>query len=245
MRLFTYNANLVFFCLVYILVLQPGRKIKIIKSNDEIKYSLIQSQDNSNIDSNLFEAIPEEYFVENSNDKTVLNHLIRINEEQKLQNKPPPNYVEKFTYKVIDFETYLIKQHQNRIEKTARMLLFKNLKIYSEVYPNIRNRLNSTQLLEDINHEIEHFRKAKENSIEAYYGIKVNIDSISDSIYLTAKGSVVAFEEKKAYEENWTLRKYINVCKDVATVSKMSHSDSVTMKTLENLEIIYREHDCA
>ena len=203
---------------------------------------IFKFQDTSDFNSNLFKTIPEKCFLVNNEKKNIYNHMRRIyNEQKKLKNQKVPNYIDSLFSEKIDFQTFLIKQHNIKIEETSQMFIFKDFKTFSEVYYFIlEKKLSKVQISERINHEMEHYKKAKESSIEAYFCIMIN-DVLSDgsSWDFSTHSSIIFFIERKASKENWTKKKYISVYKDICCVTTMSGVDSLAFKTFERFEKFY------
>ena len=192
-------------------------------------------------DTTLLKSIPENYFLDDLNESSIINHFKRIKEEKKKnENIKQPNFLKKLILKEIDFKTFLIRFHNQKIEQSSELFLFKTEMVFSKVHKYLSQNEEESQVQRNIKHEREHFIIAKKHGIEIYYGIRVNIiDRNKKETNFRITATVFPLIEKKAFKENWSLKKYINVSKECLQVSKMSPGD---LKSLKSLEAIEKNH---
>ncbi len=182
--------------------------------------------------------IPEEYFLENAEESTINKHMERIMEAKKrAEIEPSINYMDKLISKDIDFKTFLPKRHKRIVKKSAQLFLFKDKAIFLEVYKRF---LQMPEGIDKANyameHESEHYENAAKCGVEAYYAIRVIVHGRKGNEWILEAGPlIVALIEKKAIEEDWTLKDYTNALRELENVSNMSSED---LKSIESIEAI-------
>lgn len=190
--------------------------------------------------------IPKEYFLENAEESTIKDHMRRIIEaKKKAEIESNINYINKLVSKDIDFKTFLQERHKQIVKESAQLFLFNDKAIFLEVdmyLSRMTGEIDKTSY--DVEHESEHYENADKCGIEAYYAIRVIVESRVGKKWKFKTGpSLVPLIEKKAIEKDWTLKDYTNALRVVVNVSDMSSGDLKTIEAIEAIEKITSEEN--
>lgn len=191
--------------------------------------------------SKLFD-IPEEYFAKDINSPVLQKHMRRVAYFKKIRKKAKNiDYIENLANREIEFNEFLEKQHKKRIKDCAELILFKNPDDFYVAYALLSRNKEGERLESAYIHETLHYKKCKGYGIISYFGIKFpDLKRKERGWYFQMQATLISLFERKALGNKWPLKRYLAVLGDCAMVSSLSSGDRKTLKTIKEIERLYK-----
>lgn len=191
---------------------------------------------------NEIKSIQKNLIIDCFDSSTVSKNMRKIVEAKKSTCSKKVNYLKELIDKKIDFYQFLIEQHNQRIGAAEEKFLSTDINIFKKLYKILSQQTGDLGRENYASkHEQEHFVKAIGHGVEALYAINLTVASRVGKIWsFKINPETIILVEKKALEENWTIIKYIDVVKDIASVTNISPGDLKTIESIKLLEAVYK-----